>query len=424
MSEITKKLLAEAQERYGPPPESYAFGDTIDWSSSLMETFLYVELPFWLMVSPGSITVCVSGLDFQVEVCGPWMEVFGKEITDSRVSCFHQGPQQEDYEPPPTFKSAMDQTFKSAMDQLKLTWMRRNCKAVLRLRGCAHNDAFRATREDERPGVRSEREAYWASLCEAHLPVVNEVIQRYRLATYDYFAYEVSAWDVPVWYIKHGGEGFRALLLPYKGWDAKPVTIEDGDSPGSPPRVRQFEWASLAEISETPSDNATPGEFELLDARSLMERGDYTGAVRRTVTAIEAVLGWALLNELKKNHDDAEAAERLARTDNDFPGRLAQWRKLANPAISQNECDSFEETRKIRHEIVHRGRRLVHNDRGRAQRAVDTGRWLYNKIEGNPDRARLRDRNVLKSAGRVALAPRFSSTVTTHGIVLKPLKPA
>ena len=35
---------------------------------------------------------------------------------------------------------------------------------------------------------------------------------------------------------------------------------------------------------------STPGEFDLLDARSLIERGDYTGAARRTVTAIEAVL--------------------------------------------------------------------------------------------------------------------------------------
>ncbi len=69
-------------------------------------------------------------------------------------------------------------------------------------------------------------------------------------------------------------------------------------------------------------------------------------------------------------------------------------------------CDTvthkFQATRVIRHEIVHRGRRLSHQDRGRAQRAVDTGRWLYNKIEGNTQRARLRDYGVLKSAGRVA----------------------
>jgi hypothetical protein len=122
------------------------------------------------------------------------------------------------------------------------------------------------------------------------VPVINELIQRYRLQTYDYFAYEVSAWDVPVWYVKYADIGYRAVLLPYKEWDAKPVTIEDGETPGDPPKVRQFEWTSLDALAAASSGDATPGEFDLLDARSLMERGDYTGAVRRTVTAIEAVL--------------------------------------------------------------------------------------------------------------------------------------
>lgn len=59
--------------------------------------------------------------------------------------------------------------------------------------------------------------------------MVNELIQRYRLISYDYFAHEVSAWDVPIWYIKHEGAGYRASLLRYKEWDRKPVMI---DRPG------------------------------------------------------------------------------------------------------------------------------------------------------------------------------------------------
>jgi hypothetical protein len=152
-----------------------------------------------------------------------------------------------------------------------------------------------------------------------------------------------------------------------------------------------------------------------------MERGDYTGAVRRTVTAIEAVLRSALVHELEKRFSPAEAEERASRTDNDFPGRLAQWRRLAQPPISQTEFDEFESTRKIRHQIVHRGLRLTHQDRGRAQRAVDTGRWLYNKIEGQPERARIRDFGVLKSVGRATLAVRFPSVLDRDGITLRPL---
>jgi hypothetical protein len=249
------------------------------------------------------------------------------------------------------------------------------------------------------------------------------LIQRYRLKTYDYFPYEVSAWDVPIWYLKVAGMGARAVLLPYKSWDTKPVVIEDGDAPGDPPKLRPFEWATTNELSEASSFEATPGEFDLLDARSLMERGDYTGAVRRTVTALEAILASALLTELEKRYDSTEAADRLRRTDNNYPGRLAQWRKLAKPSITQKEFDRFEATRQIRHDIVHRARRLTHDDRGLAQFAVDNGRWLFNKIEAKPDRAKLRDYGVLKSVGRVALAPRFPATLSADGYFLGPLTP-
>lgn len=152
-----------------------------------------------------------------------------------------------------------------------------------------------------------------------------------------------------------------------------------------------------------------------------MERGDYTGAVRRTATAVEAVVAWALMNELVRRHGEAEATRRLQQSENDFPGRLRQWRKLARPNIGQQLFDELETTRQLRHDIVHRGRRIAHQERGKAQRAVDTGRWLYNKIEAMPDRTSLRDRDVLKSVGRVALAPRFPETVGVDGITLGPL---
>ena len=304
---------------------------------------------------------------------------------------------------------------------MQMPWLTRPCKTVLRLTTRAHTSAFRPLDNTEPPRVRAEQDAYRASLCEAHIPVVNELIQRYRLVTYDYFAYEVSAWDVPVWYVKYRDAGYRTLLMPYKEWDTKPVIIEDGAAPGDPPRTRPFEWAQTDSLSTASSGRASPGEFDLLDARSLMERGDYTGAVRRTVTAIEAGLRWALVRELQKTFPLEEAEARAARTDNDFPGRLAQWRRLARPQISQQEFDEFDTTRQIRHEIVHKGRRLTHEERGLAQRAVDTGRWLYNKIEGNAARAKLRDYGTLKSVGRAALAFRFPAVVNSSGISLIPL---
>lgn len=414
MRAIGSQIIAAATDRFGPIPKSFTFGDGIDWSSPLAETLLYVELPFWLMTRAGPVTIEWSGTSFSVDICSAWMEVFSGQVLDSRASVIHHGPwRPKGWEPP--------EDLAAEFARLQLAWLQRPCKTVLRLTTRAHSGAFRELSEAEPPRARVEQQAYWASLCEAHIPVVNELIQRYRLLSYDYFTYEVSAWDVPVWYLKHANTGYRAVLLPYREWDAKPVTIEDPEAPGDPPTAKQFEWTDLDALAATSSGDATPGEFDLLDARSLMERGDYTGAVRRTVTAIEAVLRWALVSELEKNYPPAEAERRAANTDNNFPGRLAQWRKLAHPHISQAEFDEFKATREIRHEIVHRGRRLTHKDRGRAQRAVDTSRWLYNKIEGKPARARLRDYGALKSVGRVALAPRFPSTIDIEGITLSPL---
>jgi hypothetical protein len=157
-----------------------------------------------------------------------------------------------------------------------------------------------------------------------------------------------------------------------------------------------------------------------------MERGDFTGAVRRTVTAVEAVLRWALKEELTRLHGESEAERKTANTDNDFPGRLAQWRKLAKPNMGQGLFDSFERTRKMRHEIVHRALRLTREDRGRAEHAVDTGRWLYNKIEGKPEREHLRESGgggLQRAVGRGALTARFPSSISDGKILLSPFNP-
>jgi hypothetical protein len=417
MSEIGKKLLAGMAEKYGPIPDTFMFGDGIDWSSALVPIPLYVELPFWLMMPAGDLDVAWSGTTFRVNVMRPWMEVFVDEVLNSRASCIRQGPWDPMWEPSAEWAAALEEQGGSLIS--------RPCKTVVRLNTRAHLGAFREVDDaTEPPRVHAEQRAYWASLCEAHIPVLNELIQRYRLVTYDYFAYQVSAWDVPVWYLGHAKLARTVVLLPYKEWDSKPTTIEDGDAPGEPPKIGSFEFTTAAELQAADSAGATPGEPDLLDARNLMERGDYTGAVRRTVTAIEAVVEWALRGALDKKYSAAETQKRLDASENDFPGRLRQWRKLAKPGIGDVELELFETTRKIRHEIVHRGLRLTHEDRGEAQKAVDTGRWLYNKIERKPDRTKLRETHgVLRSIGRVAMAVRFPSTVSRDGITLHPFTP-
>jgi hypothetical protein len=408
------RMLTAMAEKYGPIPETFMFGDGIDWSSPLEAIPLYVELPFWLMMPHGDLDVVWSGTSFRVNVMRSWMEVFAVEFLDSRKTLLRHGPWAK-WEPPADVAAELDKNG--------VPLISRPCKTVVRLNTRAHLGAFRQVDpETEPPRIDGEQRAYWASLCEAHIPVLNELIRRYRLETYDYFAYEVSAWDVPVWFLGYGELARRAVLLPYKEWDSKPAVIRDGEKPEDPPISDTFQFATVDDLAAISSEDATPGEFDLLDARNLMERGDYTGAVRRTVTAIEAVTEWVLRRELEKKHTIAEVEARLNKSENDFPGRFRQWRKLAKPNLSDSQVALFEQTRKIRHQIVHSGLRLTHEDRGEAQKCVDTGRWLYNRIEQKQAREHLREWGGLnRSVGRVGMVPRFPATVDGDGITLSPL---
>jgi hypothetical protein len=295
------------------------------------------------MTSAGPVNIEWSEATFTVDVCSAWMEVFGGQVLDSRASVVHHGPwRPKGWEPP--------EHLAAEFARLQMGWLRRPCKTVLRLTTRAHSSAFREFSDTEPPRARAEQQAYWASLCEAHIPVVNELIQRYRLLTYDYFVYEVSAWDVPVWYLKHTDTGYRAVLLPYKEWDVKPVILEDAESPGDPPRAKQFKWTNLDALAVTSSEDATPGEFDLLDARSLMERGDYTGAVRRTVTAVEAVLRWALVSELEKIYPSTEAEREQQTRTTTFPadlpnGASAPVRRSASRSSTSSKLRGRSDTR-------------------------------------------------------------------------------
>jgi hypothetical protein len=244
-------------ERYGPPPEAFTYGDGIDWSSKLVPIPLYVELPFWLMLPWGDLDVEWSGTTFRANIMPSWMEVFVVEFLDSRKTALHMGPWGK-WRPPAEIADELDEKATPLMS--------RPCKTVVRLNTRAHRDAFREIDPDrEPPRAQGEQQAYWASLCQAHIPVLNELIQRYRLATYDYFAYEVSPWDVPVWRLGKGEFGRHVVLLPYKEWDSKPQLISDVPKPGDPPTVKTFEYAQVEDLTKLSSGDATPGEFDLLD---------------------------------------------------------------------------------------------------------------------------------------------------------------
>lgn len=386
--------MADAAWQVAPEDQSYpggVFGEGLEWNGAVEDVHLAVELPFWLMVTSSPLAVHVSGWAVTVEIRGDHVELHAGEFSDAKASCIYLGPD----------PSKVDPTV--VPDDAPVTL--RKCKTVLRLPARCLSDALAAVGE----GYWRTREAmaYFAALCTAHIPVVNEVIMRYRLATYDYFPFEVSPWDVPLWFVQSLRGHVMVPLLPYPSWDYKPFVNGELMSLVSP--------EGLAAGRALPE----PGELELLDALMLMERGDYSGAVRRVVTAIEVALESQLRGELARVHPPAEVERRLKGSRNDFPGRLRQWSKLSGRTVPDALSSELEHSRSMRHEIVHRGRRIAYAERGIGQRAVDTSRWAFNCIEGRRDLADLRERRLaLRSIGRFHPGMHFLSELTPDGVVV------
>jgi len=127
--------------------------------------------------------------------------------------------------------------------------------------------------------------------------------------------------------------------------------------------------------------------------------------------------------ELLKSYDAATTEAKLEASKNDFPGRLRQWQRLSGITLSNSTQASLTETRNVRHEIVHSGRRLSHAERGLAQRLTDMGRWTYNKIENDTAKRDLREKNnVVRAILRPTLAFRFPVELTAEGFRVRSLR--
>jgi hypothetical protein len=363
-------------------PASYWRGQELDWEAPSTPVELRVELPYWLMVPDCVQDVEVNGHKFAVDINAHYEEIYANVVLDSRRSCIHIGP--------PT---ALSPKVQKAIDDSKATILPRKCKTFLRIHSDCNKDVLVASNEH---GLRKNSAyLYLKSFCEGHLEVINRLIQQYRLSTYDYFPYELSPWDVAVWFVCSGGEYVRIVLQEYAEWDRKPVIT---NSSGAHEQYKLIEPSELqAALTAQPSE----GEFELLDALNFMERGDYSDAVRRITTAIEAQTESVLRQELLKRHALSDVERRLKASENDFPGRLRQYQKLSHRKLPAALNKELEITRTMRHSIVHRGRRIAFSDRGQAQRSVDTGRWIFNWLENQRAKSTIREKKIkLRSLGR------------------------
>jgi len=356
----------------------------LDWQATTVPVELHVELPYWLMVPDCVQHVEVNGHKFLVAIRDNYVELYFNAVGNSKSTCLYLGP-------PKRLRPDVQKAIKKS----KTPIISRKCKTVLLIHSDCNRDVLVASREK---GQRKRSaNLYLHSFCEAHLDIVNRLIQQYRLSTYDYFVYELSPWDIPIWFVVSGTSFVRIVLQDYATWDEKPVIVSNVSG-----GVRErFKLITPSELETALAVQPSAGEFELLDALNFVERGDYSDAVRRITTAIEAQTEFALLQELLKTHTSAEAEKKLKRTETKFPCRLCLYQTLSGRKLSDWMHEELKKTRKLRHSIVHGGKRISLNERGQAQRSVDTGRWIFNWLENQPERRDVRERRIgMRSLGR------------------------
>lgn len=390
-------------------PESWWVGKELDWNAPLIDVSLWVELPFWLMTGDGPLTVEHAGISFEVMVSEACYELFIHAVTDSRRTVQYLGP----WPPHGELLESLDK-LREQEPAAQFAW--RKCRTVVKIPARCHESIF----EQGFAGGASDTASaaiYRAELCRANIPVLNRLIQHYRLATYDYFAFEVAPWDVPSWMLEHEGRSVTTFLLPYKEWDRKPRVVDrDGNETA-------YELISHQDLAATMDSPISPGEVELMDALNLMQRGDYSGAVRRVTTAIEVVVEAAVEQAMDAQTGESDAAEFLRRTRMRFFDRIEKYEAITRRTFPKALRKQLDRTRKLRHAVVHDGYRISVSDRGAAQQSVDTGRWIFNWFENNESRAKLREtRLALRAAGRDVDAGVFPHEFTDKGIVIQPMK--
>jgi len=404
-SKVGSKVSDNNAKSHGkvPIPQEYWIGQELDYEAPSIPVDLRVELPFWIMVPDCVQDVDVNGHKFSVEIRDNYVELYGGVVVDSRYTCVYFGPPRK-----------LDPELRKTIKKSRVPVLSRKCKTVLLIHSACNKDVLKAAK----PGDKRSRPArhYLKSFCAAHIEVVNRLIQKYRLSTYDLFSYEVSPWDVPIWFIGSGGDALRIVLQDYSAWDEKPVMYSSmTDNKGE-----RYKLIDAAELQSAMSIEPSAGEYELLDALNFMERGDYSGAVRRIVTAIEVQLESALRQELLKLHPVPEVNEKLEASENDFPGRLRQYQKLSGRKLPVALEKELETTRTLRHSIVHNAYRIPFSQSQQTKEAIDTGRWIFNWLENQPARTDVREKRIAKRhlGSYFSL---FSTEITpTGGIVHKP----
>ena len=369
------------------------------WNGEFVTAELAVELPFWLMVPNGEITLTFKTTTVTASIHGNHLEVSdGPMSLASRTNAVAIGSGDDVWR----------RKYPSAVVPSQMPVFR-PMKTVVAFQTNIIADCFEAWRTkeevsaDDRPGIRRVNRVmqYLSALATAHIPFLNKLITSYRSTSLDPYAFEVSEWDVPVWYVTRGETLVWIGLMPYWNNDTFPELNRGGTT-------EPFVATTLEEVQAQAATDVAPGKLELLDAYSLMYRGRFGDAVRSAVTAIEVAVEAQLTKLLKdKGFSDEQIATRLEETRNSFFERIQDYeqlsqKRLPGPLIHEVPYINgirlraeLDWVRNLRHEVVHEGIRVDIFERGTALRAVETMSWLFEWLSWQDEHGPKDSRNYI-----------------------------
>jgi hypothetical protein len=420
------------REKWPEEITAMAVEDSEFWKGRSISVRLIVELPFWLTLSDCEIPVVHDRTTIRASIRAQYMAVSdGPLFYDSQRNVVYIGPNDDlkaGKELPPVVAATRASIY-------------RPMKTVVIFKSEAMEDAVLALQEPEPVTGQETRKIrrlnravqYLQSLAYAHLPLLNHLVTSYRIASRDPFAFQVSPWDVPVWFAEHNGRLARISLMPYRDADWYPV-------PGRFAGVDKsgFYGATADSIEAQLREDVAPGMLEVLEARSLLYRGRVEDAVRSAVTAIEVALEAQIRKLLAaKGWTEQQVETRMATTWNDFDERLADYERISGmrvpgpilsciPYINGIRLKSeLSGVRRLRHKIVHEGLRVDSHSRGPMLRAVETMTWLFYWLSWEPGKAQDTSRNyVFFEMMRGMHIPRYSVSYRDSGVVVLPDDPS
>ncbi|WP_406699306.1 hypothetical protein V5E97_10585 [Singulisphaera sp. Ch08] len=352
-------------------------GSTIDWSSPYVPVQFYLELPFWLMMPAGTFDVVYKETLLKVSIVHGCDELHRSvRHSKSGVSTVFVACPDEDIPVP------IQQVLDRSPDGTSVHTQR----TTLIIQATVLQSVLERIQGSE---IQiSEALSYLRAMVIGHLPIVNVLITAYRRAAYDPFVQEVTEATAPIWYLRYQNHFIRVSVFPYEDQEHRLVlSSEQGEH-------QAVDLATGHEVVEFLALPETPGETILLDAWKYFYSGRYSDSVRGLVSALEVLLEAKYSNALRSHGDTEQEIQKKLRssatkfttrfnnylhlTRRTIPGPMLSWVPYVNGTRLRAELN---QTRKLRHMIVHEGYQMNPYSRGPMLRAVETMTWLFDWLE-------------------------------------------